>query len=393
METESAGPHEPVLTADWDPRSEAVLSDQIAAFDQMRSRCPVARSQYGYASVFRHGDVLRVLLDHETFSSAVSRFPSVPNGMDPPEHTEFRRIIDPYFSPARVAEFEPHCRRIASDLVAMMPNDAEVDWMEDFAQVFALQVQCAFLGWPSSLHEPLRQWTRKNHHATLARDDAAMGAVAMEFDGYIKDLLAIRRAAGNNAPDDATTRLLRETVHGRLLTEEEIVSILRNWTVGELATISASVGILTHYLATHETLQQTLRRQPALLPAAIDEVLRIHPPLIMNRRIATRDADIGGTLIAQGERLALLWASANRDEKVFGDPDEFRLDRDPALNLLYGAGIHVCPGAPLARVELRIVLEELLTSTRIIALGKRQAPVKAFYPGSGYSQLPIAIKR
>src|SRR5690606_29701936 len=116
METESTGPHEPVLTADWDPRSEAVLSDQIAAFDQMRSRCPVARSQYGYASVFRHGDVLRALLDHETFSSAVSRFPSVPNGMDPPEHTEFRRIIDPYFSPARVAEFEPHCRRIASDL-------------------------------------------------------------------------------------------------------------------------------------------------------------------------------------------------------------------------------------------------------------------------------------
>lgn len=393
MTNESQEAHQPGLAAEWDPRSEAVLADQISAFDQMRSRCPVARSQYGYASVFRHADVLRALLDHETFSSAVSRRPSVPNGMDPPEHTEFRRIIDPYFSPARMAEVEPHCRRIASEIIARVPDATETEWMEDVAQDFALRVQCAFLGWPATLHEPLRQWTRKNHRATLARDEAAMAAVALEFDGYIKDLLALRRAAGSGAPDDATTRLLGETMNGRALTEDEIVSILRNWTVGELATISASVGILTQYLATHEPLQQTLRAQPELLPAAIDEILRIHPPLIMNRRVATRDVDIGGVPIAQGERLALLWASANRDAAVFGDPDEFRLDRDPALNLLYGAGIHVCPGAPLARLELRVIMEELLKSTRGIALGAGTQAVKAFFPASGYSCLPIVIQR
>ena len=94
-------------------------------------------------------------------------------------------------------------------------------------------------------------------------------------------------------------------------------------------------------------LQQRLRQDPSLLRVAIDEILRIHAPLIANRRVATGAVEIGGREIGAGERITLIWASANRDEGVFGDPDEFRLDRDPAENLLYGAGIHVCPGAPL----------------------------------------------
>ena len=378
--------------ADWDPRSEPVLSDQIAAYDAMRQRCPVARSDYGYTSLFRHADVLRVMLDHDTFSSAVSRFPSVPNGMDPPEHTEFRRIIEPYFNQEQMNAFAPACHQIAADLANHLPS-GDVEFMADFADVFAVHVQCASLGWPTDLHEPLLQWTRKNHQATLSRDEDALNAVALEFDGYIKNLLAVRRNAGDQAPDDATTRLLHERVYDRHLTEDEIVSILRNWTVGELGTIAASVGILAHYLAKHPDIQQQLRDNPELLPAAIDEILRIHPPLIMNRRVATRDVEFDGFSIKAGERIAALWASANRDEVVFGDPDEFRLDRDPNLNLLYGAGIHVCPGAPLARLELETVMQALFDATRHIALIPDQPPVNAFYPASGFSDLPLHITK
>ncbi|MEB2327816.1 MAG: cytochrome P450 [Pseudomonas sp.] len=380
-------------SADWDPRSEAVLKDQLATYDDMRRRCPVATSRYGYTSLFRHADVMHVLMDQETYSNAVSRFPSVPNGMDPPEHTAYRRLIEPYFEPQQMEAFAPVCREVAVRLVQALPEQADVELMADFAQIFALQIQCAWLGWPVELHEPLRLWTLKNQAATLARDEAAMSAVALEFDGYIKDLLTARRNAGSAAPDDVTTRLLRDQALGRPLTDDEIVSILRNWTVGELGTIAASIGILVHYLAGHAALQQQLREQPALLPAAIDEILRIHAPLVMNRRVTTREVTLGERTLAAGTRLALIWASANRDEAVFGDPDEFRLDREPQLNLLYGAGIHVCPGAPLARLELRVVMEELLGRTRRMALLADQQPVKAFFPASGFSSLPLHIEK
>lgn len=377
---------------DWDPRAKPVLDDQISAYDQLRRQCPLAFSNYLQWSLFRHDDVLRVLRDHVTFSSAASAHLSIPNGMDPPEHTLFRQIIEPYFGPSAMRQFEPVCRRIAADLVTRLPVRGEVELMHDFAQDFALEIQCAFMGWPAELHEPLRAWTRQNREATLAADREAMAAVALQFDGSIRDQLQARRAAGATAPDDTTTRLLRERVNGRPIADEEIVSIVRNWTVGELATISACVGSIVGYLAARPGLQSRLRSEPDLLPAAIDEILRIDAPLIANRRRTTKPVEIGGRKIDAGERLTLIWASANRDEARFGDPDEFRLDRNPDDNLLYGAGIHVCPGAPLARLELRIVMEELLARTERLSLVEDKAAVRAAYPGGGFATLPIWVE-
>jgi cytochrome P450 len=278
-------------------------------------------------------------------------------------------------------------------LVDSLPSAGEVEWMGRFAREPVVRMLCAFMGWPAELREPLREWARKNEAATRSGDRAATAAVAFEFDGHIRAQLAIRRASETPASNDVTSRVMRETVHGRRLTDDEIVSIVRNWTVGELATMAASIGILVQYLAAHPDLQRRLRERPALLPAAIDEILRLEAPLIANRRIVTRDVEIGGQPLAAGERVTLMWASANRDEEVFGDPDEFRLDRDPALNLLYGAGIHVCPGAPLARMELRIVMEALLKGTRRIAPVPGNAPVRAQYPASGYAVLPLWVNR
>lgn len=376
---------------DWDPRSGTVLSDQIAAYDAMRHRCPVAYSDYLGWSLFRHEDVVQALDDHQTFSSVVSSHLSVPSGMDPPQHTEYRRLIERHFEPDRVGAFEPLCRTISNDLVAGLKRGVEIDIVAQLAQRFAVQIQCAFLGWPESLHEPLLQWVRKNHQATLARDTEAMAAIALEFDGYISQLLEARRESGVAAPEDITTNLLREKVGDRLLNHEEIVSILRNWTVGELGTITACVGILAHYLAENPQLQQELRENPDLLPAAIDEILRMHAPLISNRRMTTTSVVINGRRIPAGSRVTLLWASANRDETVFGDPDEFRLDRDPAQNLLYGRGIHVCPGAQLARLELRIIMAELLRQTGKISPASGLRPTIALYPASGFSALPLEL--
>jgi cytochrome P450 len=376
---------------DWDPKSPAVLSDQRAAYDELRERCPLAYSEFLQWSLFRHEDVCRVLHDHESFSNAVSRHLSVPSGMDPPEHTPYRRIIERYFSAPRMQAFEPGCRAIATALVQDALRRGEVELMADLALPFAVRVQCAFLGWPPALHEPLLRWTGRNYDATLAEDREAMAGIAVEFQAYIDAMLEARRQAGAGPDADITASLMHEQVEGRPLSHAEIASILRNWTVGEIGTISASVGILAHYLAQRPELQQQLRDAPALLPAAIDEILRIDGPLLVNRRVATRTARAAGREFAAGERLSVMWTAANRDGRVFDDPDSFRLDRDPAQNLLYGAGIHVCPGAPLARMELRLVLQALLAHTAAIEPVAGRPAMHAVYPAGGYRSVPLRL--
>lgn len=381
-----------VKPAHWNPRSQEVFKDQIAAYDAMRQRCPVAHSDYLWWSLFRHADVLRVLGDPDSFSNAASNHLSIPNAMDPPEHTPYRAIIDRYFGPELMQAFEPLCRSISESLVAGLPRGACVELMADFAQPFALRMQCAFMGWPDSLHEPLREWIARNHRATREGDRSAMARIAVEFDGHIKQQIVLRRDAGEQAPNDVTDRLLHEHIHGRPLSDEEIVSIVRNWTVGELGTIAASVGILVEYLAAHPALQADLRRQPGDLPAAIDEILRIHAPLIANRRVTTCPVSIAGQNLDAGERLTLIWAAANRDEAVFGDPDAFDPRRNGQHNLLYGAGIHVCPGAPLARLELRVIMQALLAGTTDITLDAHARIERASFPASGFVSLPVRLR-
>lgn len=377
---------------DWNPTSPEVQRDQRAAYDAMRRRCPVAYSEFMGWSLFRHEDVLRVLLDHKTFSSAVSQHLNVPSGMDQPEHTPYRRIIEPYFSAERMQAFAPICRDLTAELVQNLNTRREVEFMADAALPFAVQVQCAFLGWPAALQEPLVRWTRKNHEATLAQDRKAMSEIAREFEGIIDDLLETRLQADAGPEADLTASLMHESVWGRPLSNEELASILRNWTVGEIGTISASVGILAHYLAEHADLQKQLRPQPHLLPEAIEEILRLFGPLVSNRRVTTRPVEIGGRKIAAGERITLMWISANRDENVFADPDSFRFGRDYSKNLLWGAGIHVCPGAPLAQLEMKVFMEELLAHTQDITTNPQASPTLAAYPASGFATLPLRIR-
>lgn len=374
----------------WDPRAPEILHDQIAAYDAMRRRCPVAHSDYLHWSLFRHADVLRALHDPDTFGNAVSAHVSIPNGMDPPEHAAWRRLIEPYFAAGRMAALEPACRAVAGELAQALP-EGEVEWMDAFAHDAAMRLLCAFMDWPASLHGPLRDWARRNRAATLAGDRTAMADIALEFDGQIGAQLALRRAAAAGA-DDVTSRLLRERMAGRALTDPEIVAILRNWTVGELSTMAASFGILACHLSRDSGLQQRLRERPGLLPAAIDDILRVDAPLIANRRTVRRPVAIGDVQLAAGDRVSLMWASANRDEAAFDHADEVRLDRDPAANLLYGAGIHVCPGAPLARLQLRLVLAALLARVRLAPLAGR-VPARAPYPVGGFAVLPLRVQR
>ena len=377
--------------ADWDPFAISDTGDQRNVYDELRQRCPVAYSDRLQWSILRHDDVLRVITDHETFSNNVSRHLTVPNGMDPPEHTVYRPIVESYFSSARLRAFEPVCREIVDDLTGQVVAAAPVELIADFALDVSVRILCAFLGWPTRLHTPLAAWTIRSRDAMRAMDQPALAEIAREFQDLVAEMLAQRRTADALPEDDLTTSLMHETVYDRPLDEPEIASILRNWTVGEIGTMSASIGILVHHLAEHPDLQNRLRAEPDVLPYAIDEMLRIHGPLVTNRRIATRAVELGGRTIEAGERLSINWVAANRDERVFEHPGDFSFDRNPSKNLLYGAGIHVCPGAPLARMELLLVMESLLGKTTSIELDPDAPPLMAAYPASGYATLPVRM--
>lgn len=377
---------------EWDPRSEDALANPLDHFDSMRKKCPVAHSDYLGFSVFRHSDVLAILNDPDTFSSRVSRHVSVPNSMDPPEHTLYRDALDPYFDETSMQRFAPVCEEICDALVSNLQHLKSVDIMRDLAHPFALDMQCAFLGWSENLKAWLLDWVNRKNEASLSGDRDRNAQIAQEFESTVSKILQERRDdPALQTDDDVTWRLMQTTIAGKPIEDKAVISILRNWTVGELQTIAASVGIIVNFLATHPSLQMELRKDPTGLWYANDEILRLHAPLVAAKRTPTKTVTLGNHEIQAGDRLTLSWMAANRDETVFDEPEKYRADRDPALNLLYGAGIHVCPGAPLARLELVTVINSLLHQTTDIKLLPEDPPVLAVYPDAGFKSLPVAL--
>lgn len=378
---------EPTPSPDWQPEKNDFSDDQRVVYDRMRSQCPVAFSEYFQWSVFRHQDVTRILNDHGTFSSRVSQHVSVPNGIDLPDHTAYRRLIEPYFSEEQVALFKPQCQAIAAALVESLEYSAPVEIMSQLAAPFAAQIQCAFMGWSSDIAPVLLDWLKRNSNATRNRDRSRLKEYAAEFENLIQQQLELYK--DTNPENNVTARLLQEQINGRTLNTSEISSILRNWTAGEVGTIAASVGIIIHDLATHPELQQQLREKPELLWYANDEIQRLFNPLADNRRRTTCPIKISDREIPADSRLTLSWIAANRDPAVFEHATEFRWGRDERKNLLYGAGLHVCPGAPLAKMELVVVIRMLLQSTKNITLEAH--PELARYPSSGYQRVHVRL--
>jgi cytochrome P450 len=370
---------------DWDPRAASVQEDQRRAYDDMRERCPVAHSEFMGWSLFRHRDVVDVLANPTRYSSA-SRHPAIPNGMDPPDHRRYRDALAPQFGADRMAVLEPHCRRIAAALLEPMVLNGNTEFVDDFATPFPLKVLCAFLGWPAEQWECLGGWMHGNQEAAFTRDRAAGKALASLFSEHVKANLTAHRAS-RQASDDVTDRLLATSVESSPLDDEQIVSILRNWTAGH-GTVSAALSIVVLHLAEQQELQQRLRADPSLIPAAIEEILRSDDPLVANRRTTTGEVEIGGRTIPAGSSLTLMWIAANRDPRAFEDPESIELGRGMDPSLVWGRGIHLCLGAPLARLEMRVALDELLERTQRFEVAG-DVPRRTSYPSNGLVALPL----
>ena len=372
----------------WDPRDPSVLRDQRQAYDEMRARCPVAHSDFLGWSLFAHRDVVETVRDTVTFSSATKRR-AIPNGMDPPEHTVYRQLLDPYFTSERMAAFEPRSRAIASALLGPILARGEAEFISEFAGPFPHQALCAFVGWPVADWNRVHGWTHGNQEAAFRQDREAGAVLAREFSAYVTEILDTRRA-GIGPADDLMGELLGTVVGGEPLRNEDIVSLLRTWTAGH-GTVASAVGIAALRLASDFNLQERLRREPALIDRAIREILRADGPLVSNNRTATREVKVAGETIRSGQRISLMWIAANRDPEVVPDPDEVRLEGEADDNLLFGAGIHRCLGEPLAMLNTRVALDELLRRTSRIELTSTGAQPRDVYPSNGLRSLSITL--
>lgn len=372
---------------DWSPRDASILEDQRRAYDEMRERCPVAHSEFMGWSLFRHEDIATVLADPETYSNA-SRFLAIPNGMDPPVHGRYRAVLTPNFNQEQMARLEPRAREIAVNLLVPMRSGGEVEFIDAFATPFALKTLCAMLGWPEQQWECLGGWVHGSQQAAFSREPGAGKALASLFSEHVKANLELHRASPNDVAD-ATDALLRTEVNGVRLDDYQIVSVLRNWTAGH-GTVAAGLGILVLNLVQEPELQDRLRSDPSLIPAAIEEILRADGPLVANPRTTTREVKIQDRTIPKGEHLALMWIAANRDSRALDDPNVVKIERSNEASMVWGQGIHLCQGAPLARLEMRVALEELLARTKRFEFAG-DAPRRAAYPSNGLATLRLRV--
>src|SRR5690554_173197 len=382
-----------VIMTDHMPDDLSAAGRDLRAYtDELRPKHPVVRNTKGEWVLLRHADVLAAAMDHERFSSQVSRYLQVPNGLDGEEHTLYRNIVEKYLTREALEPFIPVFKRVASQLMEELPKGKVLDAVNDIGAVFAVRAQCAWLGWPEELEPKLLAWMQENHAATRSDDHTLMANVAEQFDEIIRSVIQPRRSAANKAPDDLTTKLCRETVQGRQLTEAELVSILRNWTGGDLGSIALCVGVLIAHIAQHPELAVQMRAASNdEVEATINEILRLDNPFVSNRRVTTCPVHIGGREIPSGAKVKLNWTSANRDETVF-DNNRFDPQGNAAANLLYGAGKHVCPGRLLATWELRIALQTMLTALQTVELAVDQPPEREVAPVGGYHRVPVVLR-
>ncbi len=344
------------------PELAATLPDTMA---RMRELCPVARSDQhgGFWVVTRYEDALSVAQNWQAFSSAhgLAILPSkgvvrnLPVETDPPEHRTFKHLINPYFTPEAVGPWEQPTRDLVTRLIDAFISGGACEFMEAFARPLP---SLAFFD--LAIHAPAEDLERVAHLASRSSTPNATDAREcwLGLYGWIKEFIAQRR--GQPPRGDVVDAVLNASVDGRPLTEDEIIGTVQLLILGGLETTAGALGLMLVRFCHRPEIPALLRSKPELIPSAVQELLRLDPSFVSVGRTAVRDTELEGHQIKKGDKVLVHWASANRDDAEFGNPDDFELDRERNRHLSFGVGPHRCAGSNLARLNLRVALEELI---------------------------------
>ena len=376
-----------------------------AHFAELRETDPVSHHDHprwdrGYWVVARHADVQRVSRDATAFHNAPHPFLDADAGtekgasgllisLDPPEHTKLRKLVNRGFTPKRVAALSESLAARVDAIITELASRKSCDLVNDLALWLPLHVIADMVGVPEPDRRQVFEWTEITFGFDPAVTLEERGAAAMEMYAYADALCEARRAEPR---DDLISVLLAAEVDGHQLTQMQIdlfFLLLQN-AGSETTRNLITTGMLA--LLEHPDEMAALRADLTLLPVAIEELLRYVTPVVQFTRTATVDTEIAGQAIAAGDRVALFYPSANRDERVFTDPDGLDITRAPNDHVAFGAGgPHFCLGASLARLEARVMFEALLTrfDGMEVAGDPAELPRVSSCLIDGFAELPI----
>jgi len=359
---------------DFDPEAPEDFDSAHRDYARLRRECPVAHTDGlgGFWALTRYDDVKRAASDSTTFITSVQNvIPKVaftgrrpPLHLDPPEHTPYRRALNPLLSLDRSESFAPRARAIAKDLLAPMVAKGGGDVCVEFSSHYPVLV---FGEWMRMSHDQLADLHEAGRAFVLAvhqNRPEDMKQTSLRLYDMARAHIASRRSEPHDPELDPTSALIAARVNGEPLPEELVVGTVRQVLLVGIVAPMVMIGSISVHLTRHPELQDQLRSEPGLVPAALEEFLRLYSPYRGFARTAVCDVTLRGRTIPAGEAISLLYASANRDEEVFADSDQFRMDRpNISEHLAFGRGPHNCPGIHLGRMELRVALEELLAAT------------------------------
>jgi cytochrome P450 len=383
---------------EFDPTTDAARRDPHALYRELRARCPVAHSDAwgGFWTVTRRADIERVVTDPEVFSSRfgiiVPRNPASgrrpPLHYDPPEHTVFRRAINPVFRKDRLDWLEPYVRAVAAELIDRAVAAGSVDGFTGLAAPLCGRTLVELLGIPGDLRDQAVAHTQEFEDAQFDFDGERVERENKLLYELCRQVVVERRRRPRDPDRDLVSGLLA-VVAATGADDEIVVGSLRQILVAGHGAPALVLAAAVGHVAGDGALQQALRARPARVPAAVEELLRLHTPNQGFARTVQRGVELGGRTIPAGAVVTIPYTSANRDEAVFDRPDELVLDRDEP-HLAFGFGVHVCPGSHVGRVQMRVVLEELLARTAsFVPTGE---PAYAPFPVHGPRSLPLRLE-
>ncbi|HEY1971746.1 MAG TPA: cytochrome P450 [Pseudonocardia sp.] len=385
-------------SSDYDPMDPAALRDPYPNYARFRRSAPVAHTDRfgGFWVISRYADVRAAAADTETYRSADgvtlppfgNPIPFVPIEIDPPRHVLYRRPLQRWFSKGKMIELEHDVRRIVTARIDGFIDAGRADLAAELAEPVPPITLARVLGLPESDWSHFMQLGQTICAAGEREDLATAGAAVAELMGYLQGQIDQRRAHGG---DDMLTRIARMEVGGAPMSDQDVLGAAFFLVEAGHETTVGGIGTMLLNLARHPEIKDQLIADPTLIPAAVEEALRYDPPIQTIARTVAAETTLHDVTLHKGDRVVLCWGSANRDETVFEDADQLRITRERNNHLAFGSGVHHCLGAPLARMEMRVVLEEVLRRIPDYRIENEDDVVVGGFLARAVKRLPVAF--